>query len=220
MYCKNCGAKIADDAKFCTECGTAVDQRGQQDAPKPTTPPIIQKRKKPITSRFWFWAVIVIVLYLGYTIYNTGSNQLKEQQSQARTEYGNQVFNDLMNENGTADNDIDIEISGCRVKYLSYEIKDDILAVYYQFENNSKEPKSFSLTVDDNAYQDGIELHFSWVLINGESKDADASIQPGVAIIVCKGYELRNTTSDVELTVGKWPSIDGKPSDSMTVSIA
>lgn len=25
MYCKNCGTKLADDAKFCVNCGTKVD---------------------------------------------------------------------------------------------------------------------------------------------------------------------------------------------------
>ena len=45
MYCSNCGAKLADNAKFCTECGAKIDAPVQQLAvpaagtPAPQTAP-------------------------------------------------------------------------------------------------------------------------------------------------------------------------------------
>lgn len=37
MYCSNCGAKLADNAKFCTECGAKIDAPVQQPAvPSPS----------------------------------------------------------------------------------------------------------------------------------------------------------------------------------------
>ncbi|MGM9547806.1 MAG: zinc-ribbon domain-containing protein, partial [Oscillospiraceae bacterium] len=35
-FCTNCGAKLADDAKFCTECGAQVGRV----PPEPTNPQI------------------------------------------------------------------------------------------------------------------------------------------------------------------------------------
>ncbi len=119
---------------------------------------------------------------------------------------------------------IDCDIDGCHVKYLSHEIVvnmagDTCLAVYFQFENNSNEPKSFTLTVNDKAYQDGIELSFSIFHVNDMSKDSDREIQPGVSLIVCSGFELRNEMSDIEMTVAPLFTLDNKPTDSMILSI-
>lgn len=99
MYCKNCGAQITNDAKFCPKCGTAVGQT-ISNIPNPEIP---VKQKKPITKRFWFWAIIVVILILAATIYNTGVKQMRLQQSQERVEYGQQVFNELMNEDNSGE---------------------------------------------------------------------------------------------------------------------
>lgn len=37
MFCRTCGAKMADDAQFCEQCGTAVTRQGTVQAPNSTT---------------------------------------------------------------------------------------------------------------------------------------------------------------------------------------
>ena len=44
MLCPKCKKEIADGVQFCPECGADVS-----------------KKKKPVTKKWWFWAIIVIV---------------------------------------------------------------------------------------------------------------------------------------------------------------
>jgi len=53
MYCKNCGAEIADGSTFCTQCGAPVQQEQPQAQPQPqpvyTAEPAVQAPEgKPI----------------------------------------------------------------------------------------------------------------------------------------------------------------------------
>lgn len=55
MICKNCGAEIADDAKFCTHCGKNADEFKQdtttlesQDVVKPVYQPMITAQQQPV----------------------------------------------------------------------------------------------------------------------------------------------------------------------------
>jgi hypothetical protein len=40
MYCKNCGAEIADGSTFCTQCGAPVQQEQPQAQPQPQPQPV------------------------------------------------------------------------------------------------------------------------------------------------------------------------------------
>lgn len=59
MYCSNCGKEIGD-AKFCPECGAPVNQR--QSTQQPEREVKMNKPKKPIYKKVWFWVIIVILL--------------------------------------------------------------------------------------------------------------------------------------------------------------
>ena len=82
MYCSYCGAKIMDGSAYCTECGADLAKPHdslEQPAPEPvpiatpapafaaqTTPikenkPPVQKVKKPVTKKWWFWVIVVFV---------------------------------------------------------------------------------------------------------------------------------------------------------------
>ena len=50
MYCKNCGAQLGENASVCLQCGKTVANSIQV------------KAKKPIFKRWWFWAIIAVVV--------------------------------------------------------------------------------------------------------------------------------------------------------------
>ena len=40
MYCENCGSRLPDGAKFCTECGTRVQVPTASEAPRVILPDV------------------------------------------------------------------------------------------------------------------------------------------------------------------------------------
>ena len=46
MYCKKCGAKNKDGARFCAKCGQELTQKSQVQK-KPEQEPVVQKRVSP-----------------------------------------------------------------------------------------------------------------------------------------------------------------------------
>ena len=48
-FCTNCGAKLADDAKFCTECGAPVG-RVSPEPTNPQTMPVVNPAPAALTS--------------------------------------------------------------------------------------------------------------------------------------------------------------------------
>ena len=48
-FCTNCGAKLADDAKFCTECGTPVG-RVPPESTNPQTMPVVDPAPANLTN--------------------------------------------------------------------------------------------------------------------------------------------------------------------------
>lgn len=66
IYCKNCGTKLPDGAKFCVNCGAKMKQDQPVTVSKPIPPnEKVAKKKKPIYQRWWFW-VIVVFLGIGF----------------------------------------------------------------------------------------------------------------------------------------------------------
>lgn len=67
MYCKNCGNPF--EGRFCPNCGTPAEQT--QTPAAPAAPAEQETRySKPITKRWWFWALVgltIIVLALSLT---------------------------------------------------------------------------------------------------------------------------------------------------------
>lgn len=127
------------------------------------------------------------------------------------------------NESSSVANGIDTNIDKCHVKYLKYEILENMagekcIGIFFEFTNNSSESKAYDYTIMDKAFQNGVELQNSWFHLNDESKNSGLEIKPGVSIVVCSGYVLTSDTADVEVEVNKWISFGAAP-QTMTISL-
>ena len=55
-YCKECGAILPEDTKFCSACGAPVQSAAEH-------PPKKSKRKRRrVFGRWWFWLLVVVVV--------------------------------------------------------------------------------------------------------------------------------------------------------------
>lgn len=98
--------------------------------------------------------------------------------------------------------DYNVVIDSCRLA-KDYSGK-PIVIVKYLFTNNSGEADSFSWSVDDNVYQDGVGLNKSYVVddsANYSSNNQTKEIKSGVTLAVEVAYELNDTTTDIEVEV-------------------
>lgn len=98
------------------------------------------------------------------------------------------------------------EEAGCAVKVLGTAVgqeyqKKPMLIVVYEFVHYGGKPRSFTMSVDDKAIQNGVECS-SFVL----SEDIDDQqqlndVEPNVPYVLKVGYLLQDTTAPVELEI-------------------
>lgn len=95
---------------------------------------------------------------------------------------------------------------------MSKDYKDNpAIVVNYLFTNNSDEADSFMLSVTDTVFQGGIELETGLSVDGHDSGAALLDIKPGATIEVTAAYLLRDTTSPVEIEVGKLIDFSDNP---------
>jgi len=100
------------------------------------------------------------------------------------------------------------DVGEYHVVIVSVEISKDYddspaVVVKYLFTNNSDETDSFITAVSDTVFQGGIELEIGMIVDGADSSAALLDIKPGATIEVTMGYVLRDTTSPIEIEVGK-----------------
>lgn len=122
----------------------------------------------------------------------------------------------------TDDGIIDVTVDGCTIKYLRHEIIEDTsgekcLAVFYEFTNNSNETTSCIYEFSDKAFQKGIELDTSYFFAEGIEDNESKEIKPGVSVEVYTLFKYKDT-SNVELEMYEWVSLNNIPLDSMILS--
>lgn len=101
------------------------------------------------------------------------------------------------------------------VKYLRHEISenaagDDVLIVYYEFTNNSKDNAAFDYSFSDKCFQNGVELEGSIFHANDETKNSDKEIQPGTTLEVASAFMLGDSMDTVTLEIEPWVSFTDK----------
>ena len=105
----------------------------------------------------------------------------------------------------------DVAIDSCRLA-IDYSGK-DIVIVKYVFTNNSGDSASFSWSVDDNVYQNGIglkECYFVDSTANYSSDNKTKEIKPGVPFEVEVAYTLNDLTTEIEVVVTDLLNLSGK----------
>lgn len=89
-------------------------------------------------------------------------------------------------------------------KYLKHEIinnnEKDILIVYFDFTNNSKDNTRAAYNYDINCFQNGVELDYPLLKVVGEEDNIMKEIQPNTTITIAEAFIL-NDRSDVDLEV-------------------
>ncbi len=100
--------------------------------------------------------------------------------------------------------DYNVIIESCR--FASDYEGEPIVIVKYKFTNNSNEPASFWLSVNDAAYQDGVglnECYFASDSANYSSDNQTKDIKKGASISVEVAYVLNDSTTEVEIEVSE-----------------
>lgn len=89
-------------------------------------------------------------------------------------------------------------------KYLKYEIinnnEKDILIVYFDFTNNSKDNTRAAYNYDINCFQNGVELDYPLLKVVKEEDNIMKEIQPNTSITIAEAFIL-NDRSNVDLEV-------------------
>lgn len=99
---------------------------------------------------------------------------------------------------GYTSNGIAVELVGAeRVQ----EDGKNLLVVNYLFINGSDEEKSFSLSIYDKVYQNGIQCDTSYSRTHNDSQSQVSKILPGYQIEVKTAYELTSSDGDVDIVV-------------------
>ncbi len=91
---------------------------------------------------------------------------------------------------------------GCKVKSAKlckdYRGKNSVL-ITYEFTNNADDAVSFDTALDDNVYQDGVELETA--ILDEDTDLFDVSVKPGVTKEVKKAYVLRDDSTPLEVEI-------------------
>lgn len=89
-------------------------------------------------------------------------------------------------------------------KYLKHEIinnnEKDILIVYFDFTNNSKDNTRAGYNYDINCFQNGVELDYPLLKVVKEEDNIMKEIQPNTSITIAEAFIL-NDRSNVDLEV-------------------
>ena len=147
--------------------------------------------------------ILTILLIAIFTLFALGSSSSKEDVDLGTGE--------------TAQKDSDVpDIADCTVDIQSCRLAQDwegkdVVIVKYAFTNNSDQSKSFTLSFDDEVFQDGIGLNESYVLADSAKYSADnqsKEIKKGATLEVEVAYELNDTTTDITVEVSELFSFD------------
>lgn len=144
-------------------------------------------------------AILVIALFAVFALGSSDSGTDDQGSQNANSNQGNL-------------GDYNVDINGCRVAQ-DYEGK-PVIIIQYTFKNVADdEAASFTWSISDKVYQNGVELEQAYSLddsANYSSENQSTNIKMGASIEVEVAYELRDTTADVEVELEELISFSDK----------
>lgn len=228
--CPICNAPNEDNAVICTSCGVPFNEvpphqqysninpqqppqfqssvpqyqmpGGQYQTPNNMPPYAPQKKKKEgCLTAILIAIAIFILLILISAIFDGSSDSSSNSSSSTNNAQDSSTVTAQTkpaDENNVGNYKVEIVDS-----YITEDSKgDDILVVTYSFTNNDDEPKAFVYTIDDKAYQNGVELgdvYSSYGIDGYDFTTSNSEIKPGVTVEVQEAYELYDTSTPVEI---------------------
>lgn len=107
--------------------------------------------------------------------------------------------------------DFDVEIKSASLSE-DYE-GNPVIIVTYSWTNNSDDTTSPMISIMTSAFQDGVGLETA-IISDDESFDSNSymtDVRPGTTIDVQEAFVLSNTTSEVEIEIEEFLSLDSDP---------
>lgn len=211
MYCRNCGAQINDDAKFCESCG-ASQTPNQPTTPEPIKQPPLaaqpvapytkQKKKRGCLTAFLIVAILSLVFVIA--VANIPDQKIDEMASNLSVEESKEQLekgekNKQSNTTTTKPQKYTVNIVSSKVEKSNDSY---YLVIQYDYTNNDTDAESFKDAFDVYIYQNGVQcLDYELWHDESERHQERAKVQPGTTYQVRQAYRLYDTTSPVEYEI-------------------
>lgn len=156
------------------------------------------EKKKKNKKKWIIIAVVAVVIILIAVIASGGSDDSSSEDSNASAVTSAVSAESEEKANDTV-GDFKCVVKGAKLcKDLTGK---DAVLITYEFTNNSDSAVSFDVALDARAYQDGVGLETA--ILDEDTDYLDVDIKPGVTKEVKKAYNLRDTSTEIEIEVSE-----------------
>ena len=174
------------------------NQTNNNDVQAAVTAALDTEKKKKKKKKWIIIAVVAVVIILIAVIASGGSDDSSSEDSNASAVTSAVSAESEEKANDTV-GDFKCVVKGAKLcKDLTGK---DAVLITYEFTNNSDSAVSFDVALDARAYQDGVGLETA--ILDEDTDYLDVDIKPGVTKEVKKAYNLRDTSTEIEIEVSE-----------------
>lgn len=174
------------------------NQTNNNDVQAAVTAALDEEKKKKKKKKLIIIAVVAFVIILIAVIASGGSDDSSSEDSNASAVTSAVSAESEEKANDTV-GDYKCVVKGAKL-CKDWTGKDAVL-ITYEFTNNSDSAVSFDVALDARAYQDGVGLETA--ILDEDTDYLDVDIKPGVTKEVKKAYNLRDTSTEIEIEVSE-----------------
>lgn len=174
------------------------NQTNNNDVQAAVTAALDAEKKKKKKKKWIIIAVVAVVIILIAVIAFGGSDDSSSEDSNASAVTSAVSAESEEKANDTV-GDFKCVVKGAKL-CKDWTGKDAVL-ITYEFTNNSDSAVSFDVALDARAYQDGVGLETA--ILDEDTDYLDVDIKPGVTKEVKKAYNLRDTSTEIEIEVSE-----------------